>query len=81
MGQLAEKDLVEASKKWKVVEREATEMQAGIEKGEAELDSMKVKLSKLSWNEEQEKEAESKMISLKQNVRELKDVRISVFFL
>jgi structural maintenance of chromosome 2 len=75
---MTEKELIEANKKWKAVEMEAAEMQTGLEKGETDLDSMKAKISKLSWNEEQEKAAESKMTNLKQSLRELKEVRVVI---
>ena len=75
---MTEKELGEASKKWKVVEREAAEMKAGLEKGEKELTNMKTSLGKLGWSDEQEKQAESKMVCLKQSVRELKEVSDSL---
>lgn len=72
---MTEKELGEVSKKWKSVEKEAKEMQAGLEKGQKELVGMKEKLGKLNWDEEKEKEAEERTVRLKHSVRELKEVR------
>jgi structural maintenance of chromosome 2 len=75
---MTEKELAEVTKKWKAVEREASEMQSGLEKGHAEFEGMKAKFAKLAWDEAREKAAEEKMASVKQNVRELKEV-LSIF--
>lgn len=71
---MSEKELSEVAKKWKAVEREATEMQSGLEKSKSEIDNMKDQLQKVSWDDEREKVAERKISSVKQHIRELTEV-------